>query len=291
MSTFATLFSGGELAGIGLQSSGYTHLWGIEQDKRIASVANDNGFTVLVDDVLTTSPTTLPTPYWLHASPPCVRATTLIGKAKESTLDIEIANAVCKYITELNPTIVTIENVPRYKTFESYKQILATLHAQYQYVDSRIITMGNYNVPTIRKRVIVLASHNPIRYPEESKERTSPLDVVSFDDMVIVETYTKKLAFVVSHTDSSVPTLINIGTTFIDYAKGTYLVRTSVNSDIMYYIYQGKAYKLGIRTHARLMTIPDWYTFNCSDSLARKIIGNGVPCKFMELLGKENLWQ
>ena len=35
MKTFATLFSGGEGVGVGLQAAGLAHLWGVEYDAQI----------------------------------------------------------------------------------------------------------------------------------------------------------------------------------------------------------------------------------------------------------------
>lgn len=43
MTTIATLFSGGEGVGVGAKAAGLDHLWGIEYDDAIASVARANG--------------------------------------------------------------------------------------------------------------------------------------------------------------------------------------------------------------------------------------------------------
>ena len=74
MTTIATLFSGGELVGIGARTAGLTHLWGIEYDNDIANVARTNGFHVITADVMTMDPATLEVPDVLHASPVCKRA-------------------------------------------------------------------------------------------------------------------------------------------------------------------------------------------------------------------------
>lgn len=44
--TFATLFSGGELFGVGAQQTGWQHVYDFEIDDSIASVARLNGFDV-----------------------------------------------------------------------------------------------------------------------------------------------------------------------------------------------------------------------------------------------------
>jgi site-specific DNA-cytosine methylase len=74
LTTCATLFSGGEGAGVGLQAAGLRHCWGVEYDPAIAAVAQRNGFDVMVADVRAVDYTTLAPVDWLHASPVCTRA-------------------------------------------------------------------------------------------------------------------------------------------------------------------------------------------------------------------------
>ena len=47
MQTIGTLFSGGEGVGVGAKAAGLQHLWGVEWDDDIASVARLNGFNTL----------------------------------------------------------------------------------------------------------------------------------------------------------------------------------------------------------------------------------------------------
>jgi site-specific DNA-cytosine methylase len=42
-----------------------------------------------------------------------------------------------------------------------------------------------------------------------------------------------------------------------------------------------------VREYARLQGVPDSFTFNCSDSLAYKFIGNGVSIPVGEWIGRE----
>jgi hypothetical protein len=71
---FGTLFSGGELAGVGITAAGWRHAWGVEYDPAIAAVAQANGFDVTVADVLACDPRGFAPVDALHASPVCTRA-------------------------------------------------------------------------------------------------------------------------------------------------------------------------------------------------------------------------
>lgn len=48
MTTFASLFTGGNGAGIGAKQAGLTDLWGVEHDDALATVARANGFDAVM---------------------------------------------------------------------------------------------------------------------------------------------------------------------------------------------------------------------------------------------------
>jgi len=126
--TFATLFSGGELAGVGMQAAGWAHLWGVEFDAAIANVAHMNGFEgVVVADVRCVDYAKMARPDHLHASPVCKNASVANSHGRESEQDMETAEAVCRAIRALLPDTFTLENVFGYRKFRAYQVILRTL--------------------------------------------------------------------------------------------------------------------------------------------------------------------
>lgn len=129
MSTFRTLFSGGELFGIGARQAGYTHLDGYEIDPSIAAVARLNGFDVRVADVCDIDYDSLPPADHLHASPSCKTASQANTKAGETDGDRAVAGAICRAIAAHQGRSFTLENVPGYRWFESFDRICATLKA------------------------------------------------------------------------------------------------------------------------------------------------------------------
>jgi DNA (cytosine-5)-methyltransferase 1 len=165
MKTFATLFSGGELAGVGMRQAGLTHLWGIEIDDKIANVARANGFHTITADILTVDPHTLPVVDCLHASPVCTRASNANHSAernaegtKESLLDIAMGEKVAHFIDVLQPGVITIENVYQYRTFKAFKIILAALNRGGYMWDYDNINAANFGVPQTRRRLILRAA-------------------------------------------------------------------------------------------------------------------------------------
>lgn len=174
MKTFATLFSGGELFGVGAVAAGYEHLFGIEYDDKIASVARLNGFNVYTGDVNDMLPqgtnkmhlfnpdtgasVKLPRPDHLHASPPCPNFSVAKTGGKETELDISMAESVCRAIKHFYPDTFTLENVPAYVHSRSFKNILDTLHGLGYFVDWQNLNSANFAVPQTRNRLWVRAS-------------------------------------------------------------------------------------------------------------------------------------
>lgn len=98
MRTFRTLFSGGELFGIGARQAGWQHMDGYEIDPRIAAVARLNGFDVRAADVCDVDYESLAPVDHLHASPSCKHASQANTGAGETEEDLAAAGAVCRAI-------------------------------------------------------------------------------------------------------------------------------------------------------------------------------------------------
>lgn len=161
---FGTLFSGGELAGVGITAAGWEHAWGVEYDPAIAAVAQANGFNVTVADVLACDPHDFAPVDALHASPVCTRASGANQSAelneegtKEAPLDIAMGAKVAEFIDVLAPRVVTIENVYAYRNFKAFKLICAALDRGGYFWDFDHLNSADYGVPQTRRRLILRA--------------------------------------------------------------------------------------------------------------------------------------
>ena len=157
MTTGATLFSGGELVGVGMRNAGIVHLWGIEIDDDIASVARMNGFHTITADVLDMDPATLERPDVLHASPVCTRASVANQGADEAELDILAAEKTAEFIDVLKPDVFTLENVYPYRNFKSFGIICKALERNGYWYDYAHLNSADFGVPQTRRRLILRA--------------------------------------------------------------------------------------------------------------------------------------
>lgn len=109
MRTTATLFSGFEGVGVGARNAGLTHLWGVEYDTPIASVAELNGFKTIVADVRSIDYAALERPWHLHASPVCFPEGTLVVTSRGliDIKDILIGDMVITHKGRYMPVIDT----------------------------------------------------------------------------------------------------------------------------------------------------------------------------------------
>ena len=162
--TFATLFSGGEIGGIGIRAAGYRHLWGVEYDNDISDVARLNGFETITADVLTVDPRTLPTSDYLHASPVCTRASNANTSAelnddgtKEAPLDIAMGEKTAQFIDVMRPRVFTLENVYGYRNFAAFRRITDALSRNGYMWDFDNLNSADFGVPQTRRRLILRA--------------------------------------------------------------------------------------------------------------------------------------
>lgn len=189
--TFASLFTGGGGADYSARRLGYTHLWGVEYDPKIAGVAELNDFPVMVADVCAVDFSALTAPYWLHMSPTCTRASIANPGAGETIADINLAAACIRAAEALRSPRISLENVWAYREFESFRGstqpgdkfnfegIVPALRRNGYAVDYWHLNAADYGVPQTRKRLCLVASkdHQPRRPLPTHEKNPDPFDM------------------------------------------------------------------------------------------------------------------
>lgn len=111
----------------------------------------------------------------LAGCPPCQTFSSYNQKAKHQDPRYRLPNQFLRVITELQPDLVAMENVPLLTKKRIFKKLIEDLEARGYKVDHKIVYCPAYGLPQRRKRVILLASRlGPIKVPEPPKKVKIP---------------------------------------------------------------------------------------------------------------------
>lgn len=94
---------------------------------------------------------------WLHASPPCTRASVANSKGGESEVDWDLAKATVEAVRAIYPKVFTLENVWGYRNFKAFEWICDALTFLDYTWDVAHVNAADFGVPQIRKRLILRA--------------------------------------------------------------------------------------------------------------------------------------
>ena len=316
---------GGGGATLGAIAAGLNPIWGIEKDKKIATVAylNCGKHAVYVKDIRD-----LPDvfwenqqhPDWLHASPPCVNAS-LANNGTETQEDMELAEAICRAVSILKPKYFSLENVAGYKNFKCFLFIEKRLLEMGYAYDHKVFDCSEYGVPQSRKRLFLVASERNFRSTFFFWERLKKQEPIGWYEAIadLIPTLeptkltaSQSQALVNNHkvltnsteTDTlfrQIPDLV-IQRSGARKKDGIYANTIRLSDEPMFTIksmsgnvrpsvqqativVNGQPLQPDIRCYARWQTFPDSYQWPTDFKLAMKICGNAVS----PLMMKQNI--
>jgi len=287
-----TLFTGFGGVDIGAKMAGINPVMGIEYDPKIAQVAINNlGDHIIVGDVCKINR------YQecdiLHASPPCPNFSVAKKGAKETELDIQMAEAVCRFIENCNPQIFTLENVWGYRRSQSWKIIINTLNRLGYWSDVAHVNMADYGIPQSRKRMIVRAMkgsfvpHLPPKQKHISWYEAIEDLIPTFKECKLADWQVNLLPQSTVTSGGSLPKIIfnqsssARNPTHYSFPSPTVTGSSQKGGRV---ITNDVILRPSVRAMARLQTFPDWYELPQGKSLAMKGIGNAVPPLFYKTI-------
>jgi DNA (cytosine-5)-methyltransferase 1 len=157
--TCGSFFSGCGGSDMGARAAGFTPIFGVEYDPRVAEVYRANvGDHVIVGDVRTVDLHALPSVDFFMASPPCQgHSNARDHKRMGQRDDLDFSGEILGYVALHRPRFVMVENVVQYTKSPAARRIVETLRALGYDVTVNHVDMANYGVPTSRRRSIILA--------------------------------------------------------------------------------------------------------------------------------------
>lgn len=319
----------------GLRQVGMNIVAGIDNDTDAGKTytANFPGSTFLLKDIRDLKPSELdeflvglPGKLLFAACAPCQPFTKQHTQKKEGDTRRELLDHFHKFVDELNPDYVLLENVPGLQRIAHNEgplgRFLSLLQAREYSFDVKVISSQDYGVPQIRKRLVLIASRlGEITVP-------SPTHGVSPDrpHSTVWEWIGDLPAIQAGESDDTVP---NHRAANLSELNKTRIRSTPVNggrknwpTDLTLRCHEGHSghsdvygrmakdrpasalstrcislsngryghptqdRAISVREAARLQTFPDDFQFFGSmNSMARQI-GNAVPVKLAEAMGR-----
>ncbi|MEP6962151.1 MAG: DNA cytosine methyltransferase [Acidobacteriota bacterium] len=176
------LFAGCGGLSLGLRNAGFKVAAAIEIDETASQTYKKNhpNTKLLTEDVqnVTAESLTRSVPRGgvslLAACAPCQGFCSLTAKWGREDVRNELVLEVGRFVKELQPEAVFMENVPGLETRGQrlLTELLATLKAEGYYAQVRVIQMANHGIPQNRRRLVLLAGKGfVIPFPEATHHR------------------------------------------------------------------------------------------------------------------------
>jgi DNA (cytosine-5)-methyltransferase 1 len=296
-----TTFSGGGLVEIGLRGIVRPTV-AVEYSPAIAQAYRAaHGDHVKVQDIRTVSLEDHKGKFHYHASPVCKNSSLLKSAALgggEKDLDLQSAQAVARHIDEIEPKVVTIENVPDYRTTQAADIIRKKLQDRGYMIDEAVYNAADYGAPTARRRYLLRAVKGGL-LPEPVPQKgpgwyETIADIIDDlpDDKIENKPrpgqsylWRKGNGLIEAFPDPmnvSEPVLISGTTLFkkVAFSRAgqpafTYKATPATADRIL--LPGGRVKRVTARAKARMTGIPDSYPLPKDEKTALTIIGNGVP--------------
>ena len=278
-----TYFSGAGLFDIGLSNAGIEIKNSYEIDKSCCKVQNRNfSHNVIQSDIskkLVGIDTEADAMFFSY---PCTKYSNIADIHGTRTGD-ELFLHAFRHMAIASPEIFVVENVPGMKAFPIVMEAMTKLPSYY--VTTFCPINSNTWLPQNRKRLIIIGSKKPFNWREPKKGSVIKLrDILEKNPRVSLPKAIKQRMNGV-YRDLPIisdPNNNDIAPTCVaHYAKDK---STRLVTD--------KRFPMGVRPYsvrefARLQGVPDSFQFNCCDTDAYRMIGNGVSVPLGEWIGKE----
>ena len=298
-----SLFSGAGGLDLGLIKAGNTVIWANDIDKDAVSSYKENiGTHIICEDIKNISITEIPNADVVVGGFPC-QGFSLANRRR--TIDDE-RNQLYKFFYETiktkQPKFFIAENVKGILSLgkgEVIKQIISDFEEAGYITTINLVNMANYGIPQTRQRVIIIGQRKDLgneflfHFPEvtHSKDGKNFPQWVSIKDAIdhfpnpdiendipnhVYSAYKVEYRNFTGHrkTDPSKP-------------SPTILARGNGKGGVCAIPHYNGNRRLSIRESASVQTFPEDFYFVGSMNSCYRQIGNAVPVKFAELLGKE----
>jgi DNA (cytosine-5)-methyltransferase 1 len=156
--TVLSLFCGAGGKTQGAVDAGYEPIWAIDNWQPAIDAYKQNvSASAHCRSILNCKPRDYARPDLLMASPPCPNFSVANIGAKESLVDLGLADKVLEFAKVLKPKAIFVENVGGYARSRSCRFLLSGLRAFGYSIDCQLINAADLGAPQTRRRLIIRA--------------------------------------------------------------------------------------------------------------------------------------
>ena len=182
-----------------------------------------------------------------------------------------------------SPEVFVVENVMGMRAFPVVMEAMTKLPTYY--ITTFCPINSNIWLPQNRQRLIIIGTKKPFNFREPAQGRTSKLSEILEENPRVTLPKAIKARMTGKYRDLPIisdPSKGDIAPTCVAHYAKDKSTRLVVD----------QRYPMGVRPYsvrefARLQGVPDWFDFDCSDTDAYKMIGNGVSVPLGEWVGNE----
>lgn len=285
MITANSYFSGGGLLDIGLLQAGLHINQSFELDPVACRVQRENlGDHVVQCDITRKLVLDDKRCDVMAFTYPCTKYST-IGDIHGTRTGDDLFLHALRHLTIAQPDLYWVENVPGMKAFPVVMEAMTKLPDYW--VQTFCPVKSCQFLPQRRDRLIIVGSRRRFNFrPPENVRAVTLAEIIEADPRVTIPSAVRH-RMEGRYRDRPIisdPERGDIAPTCVaHYAKDK---STRLLAD--------KRFPLGVRPYsvrewARLQGVPDWFLFNCSDTDAYKIVGNGVSVPVGHWMGTESV--
>jgi len=281
--TLNSYFSGAGLMDIGLIEAGLQVNQSFELDSSACRVQRENLKHEVVEcDISQKLALDEQDCDWMVFTYPCTKYST-IGDIHGVRTGDELFLHSLRHMAIKKPEGYVVENVPGMRAFPVVMEAMTRLPDYY--VQTFCPVQSNLWLPQRRDRLIIIGSKRPFAWrPPEHNRPIRLRDIVEAEPRITIP---KAVANRMNGKYRDLPIISDperddvAPTCVAHYAKDK---STRLLAD--------KRFPMGVRPYsvreyARLQGVPDWFQFNCSDTEAYRMVGNGVSVPVARWIGNE----
>lgn len=281
--TLNSYFSGAGLMDIGLKQAGLHIAQSFELDGTCCAVQRENlGGEVIECDIAKKLALDEQDCDAMVFTYPCTKYST-IGDIHGVRTGDELFLHALRHMALKRPELYVVENVPGMRAFPVVMEAMTKMPDYY--VQTFCPVKSSTWLPQRRDRLIIIGSRRPFSWRPPEHGRPVPLsEILEADPQVTLPT---AIAARMGGKYRDLPIIS-------DPAKGD-IAPTCVAhyaKDKSTRLVADPRFPLGVRPYsvreyARLQGVPDWFQFNCSETDAYRMIGNGVSVPVARWIGTE----